>query len=310
MKLTIDFQVRNSEWKIEPEDEILSLGSCFSDEIGKRLKKDGFSVETNSLGVVFHPIPLAKILHKSIHVKTDTRIVNHEDVCFSWDASGTFFTYDSDSLLKQFNATILMLHAKLKLAKVLIVTFGTAYGYRHHEFGEIVANCHKQPINTFKKELSEVDEMEQVWRELIVNLKRFNPFLKIIFTVSPVKHLKDGVIENVRSKARLIELVHLLEGDYFPSFEIVQEELRDYRFYETDGVHPNECAVNEVYNRFRTVYFSDASKSFQEDVSKYNSMKNHRLLYAQSEASKEFERKTAAFYQELCAKYSFFNLKK
>ncbi len=310
MKLTIDFQVPDSKWKVEPQDEIISLGSCFSEEIGQRLKQDGFTVETNPFGVIFHPIPLAVLLHKSIHVKTDTRIIRREDVSFSWNASGTFFAYDTDTLLKQFNTTILMLHAKLKLAKVLIVTFGTAFGYRHKDFNEIVANCHKQSGDNFEKELSEVDEMKRIWSDLIPHLKKFNPSLKIIFTVSPVKHLKDGVVENLRSKSRLIELVHQLEGDYFSSYEIVQEELRDYRFYKTDGAHPNELAINEVYERFIETYFSDYSKTFQQDVSKYNTMKNHRLIYTKSEQSAIFQKKIEIAYQELITKYSFLTKKK
>lgn len=305
MKLTIDFPIKESEWKINPDDGIVCLGSCFSEEIGARLLEDGFYTNVNPFGVVFHPIPIANLIHKAIKVTTETNIVQHNDVVFSWDAAGTFFGYDNNSLLSQFNASILMLHAKLKLAKVLIITFGTAYGYRHKELNQIVANCHKQPSDMFKKEMTDLIELEKVWQKTIQTLKTFNPALKIIFTVSPVKHLKDGVEENVRSKARLLELVSKLNSEYFPSFEIVQEELRDYRYFKADGAHPNELAVDFVYNRFAQTYFSEKAYTFKEDYSKYSQMKKHKVLYAHSEEAMRFQENVAQYHQELIVKYPF-----
>lgn len=221
---------------------------------------------------------------------------------------GDIFFVCSTRLRNRFATTIETLHEQLKNADVLLITFGTSFGYRHVETSEIVANCHKQPQKLFQKELSELSEMRTIWTETLAELKAFNPRLKVIFTVSPVKHLRDGVVENVRSKARLIELVHELGENYFPSFELIQEQLRDYRFYKVDGAHPNEIAIHEVYKRFIETYFSDNAKEFQQEITKFNTLKNHRSLYAESTQTKALNERIKLEFKRLKEKYSFFNI--
>lgn len=308
MKLKIDFEIPESTWKINPEDKIVSFGSCFSDEIGERLKNNGFNTEINPFGVLFHPLAIATVVRKIIQKDTTTTLVKKHDVVFSWDAAGLLFAYKEEELFAKFSSEIKRLNTYLKQANVLLITFGTAYGYRLKTTHQIVANCHKQPGDDFVKEFTNFEDMYQEWGSLLVELKQFNPRLKIVFTLSPVKHLRDGVVENVRSKARLIELVNKLDAAYFPSFEIVQEELRDYRFFKEDGAHPNELAIDYVYSCFVQKYFTSEALIFREEVAKYNTMKNHRLLHEKSQQSILFKANKEAFFNQLKLKYSFINI--
>lgn len=305
MKLTIDFDIPESGWKILPQDKLVSLGSCFSDEIGYLLKKDGFDCFINPFGILFHPLSIAKLISKALNEEHETEIAQQYDVFFSWEASGTFFAYDEESLKIKFSKTLKQLAAALKNADVLMVTFGTAFGYRLAESGELVANCHKQPGSLFRKELTTLEEMVFVWEDVLGQLKKFNPGLKIVFTVSPVKHIRDGVIENVRSKSRLIELAAVLGENYFPSFEIIQEELRDYRFYKTDLVHPNEEAISIVYSRFMTTFFSEEAIKFQREVRSYRRMSEHRLTYTKSSQVELFQQQKQQLFEVLKKKYPF-----
>lgn len=305
MKLTIDFVIPGSDWKIQPQDKLVSLGSCFSDEIGYLLKKDGFDCFVNAFGTLFHPVSIAKLISKALSEEYETGTVKQHDVFFSWEASGTFFAYDEISLKIKFSETLKQLAITLKNANVLMITFGTALGYRLAESEELVANCHKQPRNLFNKELTTLEEMTSVWRAVLSQLKNFNPALKVIFTVSPVKHIREGVIENVRSKSRLIELVAILGENYFPGFEIIQEELRDYRFYKTDLVHPNEAAVSIVYSRFMETFFSEEAIEFQKEVRAYRKMSEHHLVYKESDQARLFQQQKQQLFESLKKKYSF-----
>jgi len=308
MKLTIDFDIPESGWKILPQDNLISLGSCFSDEIGYLLKKDGFDCFINPFGILFHPMSIAKLISKALNEEYETEIVQHHDVFFSWEASGTFFAYDEKSLKIKFSETLKQLAAALKNADVLMITFGTAFGYRLAESGERVANCHKQPGTFFHKELTALEEMVLAWKDVLGQLRNFNPGLRIIFTVSPVKHIKDGVIENVRSKSRLIELAAVLGENYFPSFEIIQEELRDYRFYKTDLVHPNEEAISIVYSRFMATFFSEEAIEFQKEVRSYRRMSEHRLAYKESDQVRLFQQQKQWLFESLKKKYPFLTI--
>lgn len=303
MKLTIDFEHPKSEWFIHPNTKLVSIGSCFSEEIGNRLLNDGFTILKNPLGVLFHPLPIARVLQKAIHADFSTNTTHHDDVFFSWDASGSIHAYSESQLVVQFEEQLKNLRNHLLEADVLMITFGTSIGYRHQELNRIVGNCHKQPSSDFIKEFSEIDEMIAVWSDTLQQLKAFNSNLRVIFTVSPTKHLRSGLIENTRSKARLIEVIHQLDANYFPSFEIVQDVLRDYRFYKEDGAHPNHLAVDEVYRVFGQTFFSEEAALFQKEIRHYFQLKNHRPLYAESNQAKRLEEQVQRLKTEIQQKY-------
>lgn len=304
----IDFNINSSHFKISPQTKLISIGSCFSEEIGNKLAKDKFDVTINPFGVIFHPIPIARLIQKAINKDYSTDIVANDDVFFSWDASGMFYEYNEEKLKEKFRSSMIVFGEQLQRANFLMVTFGTSYGYRHIHSQQIVSNCHKQPAHLFQKELSEIAEMKNEWNQTIQLLRSYNPNIQIILTVSPVKHIKDGIVENVRSKSRIIELCHQLEAQYFPSFEIVQEQLRDYSYYKVDGVHPNELAIDFVYREFLKSYLDDDSIAFQKDMEKYRTQKEHRLLYPESNQAKKFKEQLSDFENSLLRKYPFLSL--
>lgn len=305
MKLTIDFNVTKSDLSISPSDELITIGSCFADEIGSHLKNDGFQILCNPFGVIFHPTAIANLLEKSLSSDFSTEITSVNDVYFSWQTSGKIFGYSEKEVKENFKNALIHLNEKLSRSRILIITFGTAIGFRHNKSNIIVGNCHKSAQNLTRKEFTPLEEMQLQWQKTIQQIEKRYPKLELIFTVSPTKHLKSGVIENVRSKARLIELVNSLNGRYFPSFEIIQEVLRDYRFYQSDGAHPSGQAVEMVYQTFMETYFSEEAHLFQKETHQYQTMKSHRFLYEKSQEALVFQEKITDLEKKLKLKYPF-----
>ena len=260
----LPFLIPASKHKINHSHALTFIGSCFSDEIGSEAKLSGFDAFVNSFGTIFNPVSLAQQVLNAINISNEITVLERDTKFYSWEAStkivGSSHVEITDLILRNRQ----QLRHQLSKSGFLIVTFGTAFVYKL-ESTVVVANCHKKPGNLFQKELATHAEIVSLWRPVLNVLQEFNPNLKILFTVSPVRHTRDGVIENTRSKARLIEVVSELiterNADYFPSYEIVLDELRDYRFFKQDRVHPNEEAIEYVWKRFSEVYFTDETKS-------------------------------------------------
>jgi hypothetical protein len=288
----LNFPIEKANFSIEHGQQVLLIGSCFSDEIALKFKESGHLVAANPFGTVFHPLVIANFI-KSLLDDSVTMIspVQREDVFLAWEANSSFHAYSESALLKKANQVKQDWKTALQNASVLFITVGTAFGY-YLQNGELVGNCHKFPAANFEKRLSESNEIIAAFTEMIAVLKNVNPSLKIVFTLSPVRHIKDGIIENNLSKARLLEAVHAVQNEvnvsYFPSYEIVVDELRDYRFYKTDRVHPTEEAVAYVWKRFSETYFSDTTIALNEEVAQYHSMKKHNVLFTQSISSTKF----------------------
>lgn len=287
-KLTFD--IPEFFTKIEYGKEILFLGSCFSDEISLKAKHQGFKVDSNPFGTIFHPLALSRFIKETLSELTKSeRIIQQNDLFFSWDASSSLVGFSENELkLKAYQARFEW-KEKLSTASHLFVTFGSSWGYRLKENNLMVANCHKFSGTNFTKELSSQNEIIIEWRETIALLLELNSSLQIVFTVSPVRHIKDGLIDNNRSKAILLDVVRVLEKEtncsYFPSYEIVMDELRDYRFFKTDHVHPNELAINYVWQLFSNCYFSNETMEIGREVLKIRREEAHRSLTPTSEAS-------------------------
>lgn len=288
----LNFPFEKANFSIQHGQQVLLIGSCFSDEISLKFKESGHIVAANPLGTVFHPLVIVKFI-KSLLDDSVTMIspVQREDVFLAWEANSSFHAYSESELLEKANQVKQEWKTALQNASVLLITVGTAFGY-YLQNGELVGNCHKFPAANFEKRLSESNEIIAAFTEMIAVLKHINPSLKIVFTVSPVRHVKDGIIENNLSKARLLDAIHAVQNEvnvsYFPSYEIVVDELRDYRFYKTDRVHPTEEAVAYVWKRFSETYFSDATIALNEEVAQYHSMKKHNVLFTKSVASDKF----------------------
>jgi hypothetical protein len=305
-KLSFDIPV--SEAKIVHGKNSLFLGSCFSDEIAAKAKYYGFEVSSNPFGTIFHPTVLSEFLNTTLQLSNDVEsIVSRQDLFFSWNASSSVYGFSSLEL-----STILAKRRKdwlekLQVADFLFVTFGTAWAYRNNNSAKIVANCHKFPASHFTKELSEQTSLVAEWKETLQLLKRFNPNLKVVFTVSPVRHIKDGLIENNRSKAVLLDLVRRLEAEvscgYFPSYEIIMDELRDYRFFKLDRIHPTEEAIHYVWKRFSSVYFSPETIRLTQEVEKLRLSEAHRSMFSMSREFALHQQKTAEKRKQLLMEF-------
>jgi hypothetical protein len=286
MKWFLEEKYPKANEEIRYGDGVIFIGSCFSKNIYDKGKRLGLNFRSTNHGTIFHPIPIARILLDAIQLNSENRILENEGKFYSWDASSKLLDESEINLNNQINHHRKDLHANLKRAKYLFLTFGTAKAYTNSE-GLLVANCHKIPSSNFKSELSSLEDLKKVYKELIEELNVFNPELQVVMTVSPVRHSKDGLIENNRSKARLLLLCEQLETKvnthYFPAYELIIDQLRDYRFYGSDLVHPTEEAINFVWEIFCETYFSEETNEISKQVGKIRSYFEHRILGTENE---------------------------
>ena len=276
MKLKLDFEPSKSVHSIEHGKTIVLLGSCFSDNLASYFADSGFKVISNPLGTIYHPLALSKLLSED-----SIRVFEKNDCVYSWDASTKFFARNEQELINRYNRVRDEVKEAFRAGAHLFLTFGTCWGYELNN--ELVANCHKEAQSRFSKRLYEMEEMQVVWSELQEKLLNQYPKLEISYSVSPVRHVKDGLIENNRSKARLIELTQSLieqnrSTSYFPAYEVVIDELRDYRFYAQDLVHPNDQAVEYIWEKLQNVYFDDHTQNLCSQIKKINQSIIHQSI--------------------------------
>lgn len=276
--------------QIQHGETIVQLGSCFSTHMTSKFQQAGFEVLDNPLGIVFHPIPLAKQIELAFSAEPDLWTVWKEDVCLSYHASSQLYALREEALREKFLEALLQLKNALLKAKIVFVTFGSAHGYRLMENEQIVANCHQQSSLLFDKELTPSNEMLYVWEEIIARVKAYNPAVEFVFTISPVRYIRDGLLENSQSKATLFHLVSALKpvGHYFPAYELVVDVLRDYRYFEHDGVHPNQLAVDFVWDFVRQEFLSEKTNQLVDELTAIRKMEAHRLLYPESKNATKY----------------------
>lgn len=295
MEFFLPFNIAPFPFSISYKDKILLTGSCFSEGIGNQLKEFKFPVLQNPNGILYDPVSIADALLSYIQNKqyAEENIFEMNGLWHSWKHHSVFSGIHKKEVLHKINVTQNEAHTFLKEAKLLFITFGTAFNYQLNDTKEYVANCHKAPASLFIKKLLPVHEIITYILKAITALEYFNPGLKIIFTISPVKHVKDGVVQNNQSKARLIEAVHAITEQkenafYFPSYELVTDILRDYRFYKSDLVHPNSMAVNFVFDSFRESLLDNSSKKIMDEIRKVTSAVNHQPFEKKSAAYQKF----------------------
>jgi len=250
----------------------------------------------NPFGTVFNPISIAKVLELALKssVVSETDLHNEDNRHFHYDFHSSFDNSDPTQVTKKINDAIKKVGEFIQNADFLVLTFGTSIIYKLKVDDRIVSNCHKVPNHNFQKEFLSVDFMQQKMAEIIDLIKSINPSIKIIVTVSPVRHTKEGLTENSLSKSRLIDLCHRIaesieEITYFPAFEIMIDELRDYRYYESDLIHPSDLAVDIIWSRFIESYFDTKANEKVKDISELNSAKSHRPFDPNSEDHNKFK---------------------
>lgn len=250
VKLQTIVDIAPSAWKIGYEDHILMLGSCFSDEIGAQMQQRNLNVTCNPFGTLYNPISIAN----AMNMEEVPELIEHDGLWHSMAHHGSFSRSKREEAEQAVHNSIDAMQKALKESSVVIVTFGTAWVYEMN--GKVVGNCHKLPESCFTRRRLSVEEIVAAWKPI---LERY-PDKHWLFTVSPIRHIKDGLHENQLSKATLLQAVEQL-GDYFPSYEIMLDELRDYRFYADDLVHPSSLAVNYIWERFVDTFCTNQTKN-------------------------------------------------
>jgi hypothetical protein len=298
-----------SKERFEVNDTIMLIGSCFVDSVGERLSEGLLPVLCNPYGTVYNPIAIKYQLERIMkrHRCDDREIICSAGMWHSLYAHSRLSAPNPDSLKERINHATDIASDALAKAKCLIVTFGTAWMYRLKSTGEIVANCHKRPANEFERELFSADDIIKEWSPLITSLINYNKKIRIIFTVSPIRHLKETLHGNQISKATLLLSIDKLltdhsNVDYFPSYEIMLDDLRDYRFYADDMVHPSKTAVDYIYDLFAQNYLSSTAKSFVNEAKKISQALCHRNM-GNDEAYRQFMMATYERSQAIKKKY-------
>lgn len=295
MQFLANIHIKPLKPTITYHDKILLIGSCFTEHIGNFLSDVKFNVLQNPNGILFDPVSVSSSLISYIQNKR----YKEEDLFYlnerwnSWQHHSRFSNIDKRECLENINQSQNDAHAFLKEADWLIITLGSAFTYKLADNLKVVANCHKAPAQNFTKALNTIEEIITAFDAAIHQLFHFNNKLKIIFTISPVRHLRDGVVDNNRSKARLIESVHHLVNKfdklyYFPAYELVIDVLRDYRFYDVDLAHPNYSATQFVLENFSASCFNESTKQLMEEIKKITTAKKHKPFNPQSQLHKKF----------------------
>lgn len=296
MKFHLNYSPKKSDFEINHSHSLFLIGSCFAENIGEKLNEHRFKIYKNPNGILFNPASILNCLNSILDQKPfdEKFILQRDRLYYSYLHHSSFNSENKEELIHQFNQTNQEAFQFLKHSSYLFITFGTAFVYEHQALNQIVANCHKQAQTIFQKRMLEVDEIVKSYSIHLSQLKQINPNLKIIFTVSPVKYLKDGLEENNLSKSVLRLSIHELMKNhsncyYFPAFELVNDDLRDYRFYKADLAHPNELAINYIWEKLSQTYFSSQTSELNEEIQKLQLALEHRQMKTKGEETEKLE---------------------
>lgn len=287
-------------------EEVVLIGSCFSENIGRKLKEGGFPTLLNPFGILFNPASISTALNRttSMNLYDENELILNEGKFHSLDHHGSFSSEDASKMLQRINANIKEGHTWLTKASLLTISLGTANVYNYKEENKIVANCHKIPANRFSKEQLSKEDIFGSLSKAIANLSQINKELTVLITVSPVRYLRDGLVNDRLSKSTLILAAHELANKfknchYFPSYELINDDLRDYRFYADDMIHPSEMAVNYIWEAFKaSVLNKDALNTVQEVEDLFKAV-SHRPIEPNSEATIKFNLKLLEKIEEM-----------
>ncbi|HYJ64071.1 MAG TPA: GSCFA domain-containing protein [Parafilimonas sp.] len=324
----LNIQLPKADQQINHQHKILSIGSCFTEHIGNALTNLKFDVLQNPNGILFDPISVCSSIVSYIQNKqySENDLFQLNEIWQSWQHHGRFSGINKEEVLANINQSQIEAHHFLKATDWLIVTLGSSFSYRllqnetkeksdlqnFRTEGRAVANCHRAPAQWFQKYLIPVNETIETLDNTLHQLFYFNTKVNIIFTISPVRHIRDGVVDNNRSKARLIEAVHHLVNKfdrlyYFPAYELVIDVLRDYRFYSEDMVHPNYLATDFVLEKFLQTYMSEETNAVIQDIKKLLIARRHKPSHPSTEAHKKFMKNNAEKVAALQQEYPYLN---
>jgi hypothetical protein len=298
---------------IDYNSKIVSLGSCFAVNMAEKFEYYKFQNSVNPFGIIFNPVSIEKLIYRIVNQVffTEKDIFFHNERWHCFEVHSDLSNPNKEEFLENLNAILKLSLIQLFQVSHLIITFGTSWVYRNFESNAIVANCHKLPQNQFQKEILSVETIGNSIKNTIDLIQKINPDCNFIFTVSPVRHLKDGFVENQRSKSHLITAIH--DGvksqfpavNYFPSYEIMMDELRDYRFYAEDMLHPSTVAIDYIWSKFKESTIAESDFPVMEQVDSIQKSLSHKPFNPNSESHSKFESKLKEKMTNLQFQYSF-----
>jgi len=298
--------------QIDFKSHVFLMGSCFGENISSKLDYYKFSCLSNPLGIVFHPMAITTLLIRIISRKSFTRedFFYHQERWHCYEVHSKFSNPCLDQMILDLNIRLEKSYHFLKQTSHLILTLGTAYGYEHFDTKKIVANCHKMPQKHFEKKLSTISSISQILGKLLRTIQDFNPDITVLLTLSPIRHIKDGIIENNRSKAHLLAAIHQsIESQnsdkvtYFHSYEILLDTLREYRFYTPDLLHPNAVAIDYIWEQFKASWIAKDLENVLQRIDKIQKSIAHKPFYPNSNSHQLFLEKLQEKIQDLYYEY-------
>lgn len=314
MNFTTRVSIPNSQHPLDYNSKIVSLGSCFAVNMGEKLDYFKFDNATNPFGIIFNPVSIEKLILRSVNQKkfTEEDLFFHNERFHSYEVHSDLSSVNQQELLNCLNTSLEFTYQKIKTATHILITYGTSWVYQEKNSGAVVANCHKMPQSHFDKHLLSVATIEAAIQNTVDAIRKVNPNCSLVFTLSPVRHIKDGFVENQRSKAHLITALqnllsdHLLDqAGYFPAYEIVIDELRDYRFYGDDLLHPSSMAIEYIWQRFRASSISETAWSTLDEVEAIQKSLLHKPFNPLAESHQKFQSKLQEKISKLQERYPF-----
>lgn len=294
INFTTPIVIRKSNFLIDYNTKIISLGSCFAENMGEKFNYFKFQNQTNPFGIIFNPIAIEKLVKRAVNQNyfTETDLFFHKERWHSFEVHSDLSNFNKHKMLENLNILINDFHIQIQNTGVFIITFGTSWIYRNIQNNQVVANCHKMPQNQFNKELLSVEKISESIQNTINLIQSVNKKAEFIFTISPVRHIKDGFFENNVSKAHLFSAIYHLQKNkkisYFPSYEIVMDELRDYRFYSEDLLHPSAIAIDYIWDKLKNVFINPIFFSTINEVEIIQKGLSHRAFNPNSESHQQF----------------------
>lgn len=288
-----------TDLKIRHSKPILLVGSCFTENIGNRLQSCGFEVIMNPFGILYNPTSIATCLSYCLNDKkiTQEELFEHNGLVHSWLHHSCYSRASKEECLLACNQSIETTYQRIKEGAIIIVTLGSSWVYEWGNFG-VVANCHKVPNNQFKKRLLSIDEIARQWTTIASQLQQHE--MQLITTISPIRHWADTPHGNQLSKSTLmLAMEQISTAHYFPSYEIMMDELRDYRFYEQDMLHPNTLAIDIIWERFCQTYFDKDTQQLADKYHQLNLMEQHHPRFIENEEYTKFQQKKTALANEI-----------
>jgi hypothetical protein len=306
MQFRTEILVTKMANQISYDDAILFIGSCFSVNIHKKLRQLKFNTISNPFGIVYNPISLTKQLNRIVEARpySDSDLYFFNEKWLSFDHHGDFASSLQQECLDQINTKMNAALNQIKSAKFIFITLGSSWVYRWNEDGQVVSNCHKIPAKKFTKQLADTSDMVEQMAKTIHRIQQINSQVQFVFSISPVRHLSDGNFENQVSKGRLFDLIFQMQNQfknvyYFQAFELLMDDLRDYRFYKTDLIHPSDDAIQYIWEKFVASYFSEYAIQTSSQIEKIISAAHHKPFNPNSDAHQKFITKTLSTIKEL-----------